>query len=258
MSTRHRLLIVATTMSVARLAHAEDEIRGHFPLLRAGVIAGFSSVPIPTDDPDYPQTKFGGVVGADLHAHIDARIFLLNFEGVFNALSSDLWWGARGQLVLGAGLGGRSYVNVIKSMSQTQSGSTVTTTTEWYTHKKLPMFYGLHVGANILGLRESTSPDYASVQSRRDAATLPTVDAGFTLMSPQLEVMIAPCLDLNTSAKGLRWAYGMAFPLGNKPFFFRFTGDHFFGSDPMDGSGRRLGFSLLVSLGLGTSMGIHK
>lgn len=257
MSFRLVSISVVFLMMVAPAA-AEDFTRGHFPILRVGGIAGISGVPIPTDDPDDPQDTYGPIVGVDVHAHIDARAFLLNFEGIFNVLDGDVWWVGRGQIVLGTLLGGRSWANVIKSMSQTQSGNVVTTTTEWYTHKKLPVFYGLHAGASVYGVRESSSPSYAIEQRTREPATVPVLDVGFTLMSPQIELMLAPAFDLASGSKGLRWAYGMAFPIGNKPLFFRFNGDHFFGSDPEDGSGRRLGWTLLLSIGLGTGMGIHK
>ncbi len=58
------------------------------------------------------------------------------------------------------------------------------------------------------------------------------------------------------SSYGVRWVYGMALPVGDRPLYFRFSGDHVLGSDPLDNSGRRLGMVMTLSLGIGTGLGL--
>ena len=95
------------------------------------------------------------------------------------------------------------------------------------------------------------------VTHARDAAFVPAIDVGFTLQSPPIAFTVAPLFVRTTSSCGIRWSYGMAFPISSVTMWFRFAGDHILGDDPLDNSGRALGMTLVGTLGIGTSMGVR-
>ena len=235
---------------------------GRFPWARLGIVGGLNGAPIPYPtlggDPD-TKTDLVGIVGPQLDLYLGGGPALLNVQGIYNALGSGVRWMGRGELVLGA----RTTHNVLKSMSDSAPNSSgyVTRTTEHYVHKHVPLLIGVAAGASVWRVSEVsyTFPSYGvegGVTNTRGAATLTTIDASFKLISPQVELGIGPLLELPSKSYGVRWVYGMAFPVGDRPFYFRFSGDHVLGSDPLDNSGRRLGMAVMLSLGMGTGMGL--
>lgn len=250
------------------LAYAQPsgDTVGHFPYAQAGIVGAFSIAPIPyatlSGAPD-SHDDFGGLVGPQVEIHVDARAFLLNVEGTYNLVGGGVGWMGRAQVVLGKGLGLRTKHHVVKSISDSKPdyAGNYTRTTEWYTHKHVPMFIGVSAAASVWQIAEAsyTAPSYTEpngVTNTREAAVMPMIDAGFTMISPQLELTLAPLLDLSTGSFGIHWAYGMALPIGDHPFYFRFTGDHIVGDDPMDNSGRRMSATLMCAIGFGTGLGV--
>ena len=256
-------LALAFVLAGGSLARAEpppgDRV-GRFPPILLGVVGGLGISPVPYElSSGAPSTHdvFSGILGPEAYLHVDARAFLVTVQGMVNVVGSNPRWMTRGQIVLGKGLGFRTTHNVLKSMSdRSVGGGYVVRTTEHYVHKHVPMFIGLSGGVTLWGVGEAEYESYLSGPTglTRDAALLPTVDVGITLKSPQFEIMVAPMYELATASRGLRWAYGMAFPVGDRPLFFRFSGDHVFGDDPLDQSGRRMSTILLVTLGSGSGM----
>lgn len=250
---------------VASTSQARADTEAHFPWARLGLAGGFSVAPVPHQElSGAPASKgvFAGIVGPMLDVHLDTGPVLINLEGVYNAVRGGVEWTGRGEIVLGAGLGTRTTHNLIKSISDSSPSSSghVTRTTEYYTHKHVPFFIGLAAGASVFRVAEVsyTAPSYdveGGVTNTRAAATLSRVDAGFKMMSPQLELSVSPLAELTTRSYGVRWVYGMALPVGDHPFFFRFSGDHVLGDDPLDNSGRRLSTVMMFALGLGTGLG---
>lgn len=253
---------VALTSPVRASEVQPGDTVGRFPWARLGIAGGFSGVPIPyvgLSEGPTAKTDLAGLVGPQLDLYLGGGPALLNVQGVYNALGSGVRWMGRGELVLGA----RTTHNVLKSMSESAPNASgySTRTTEHYVHKHVPLLIGVAAGASAWRVAEVsyTSPSYAvegGVTNTRGAATLTTIDAGFKLISPQIELGIGPLLELPSKSYGVRWVYGMAFPVGDRPFYFRLSGDHVLGSDPLDNSGRRLGMAVMLSLGLGTGLGL--
>jgi hypothetical protein len=258
------IALVSLRASASADAPKPGDIIGKFPLLEAGVTGGFSLAPIPTmtlaGTPD-THDSISGLLGPTVQLHVDARKFLFNATGTYNVVGGELAWMGRAEIVLGAGLGIRTTHNVIKSISRTTSGGYTTTTTEHYVHKHVPMLIGLSAGAQIM---RANATSYTKVTSTgtmtyaREADFVPAIDIGFTLQSPQIALTVAPMFVPTTSSYGLHWSYGMAFPMSGLSMFFRFSGDHYFGDDPLDNSGRRLGVVVLGTLGIGSSMGVSR
>jgi hypothetical protein len=247
-------------MVAGATAHADDPPNtvGHFPILSAGLIGGFNMTPVGyTSSLGSMETAdaFNGILGPDVVAEIDSHAFLLELEGFYSAFG-DLRWGTRAHVILGK----RSTHNVIKSIqdSAVSSSGYYTRTTEYYVHKYLPIYYGFTAGASLLSLDTTTWTSYADTSDvhSRDAAMAAVADAGLTIRSPQLELTVAPAYEVTRGNVGLHWAFGMAFPIGDHPLYFRFTGDHLFGDDPLDNSGRRTSFIMMLSLGIGSSLGL--
>ena len=81
--------------------------------------------------------------GPELHVNLDARVALVYGGGLWNAVDSEVEFLARGGVVLARGLGGRSAWNLFRPLSQQTTSTEVITETEWYLHRKVPVFYGL-------------------------------------------------------------------------------------------------------------------
>ncbi len=235
---------------------------GTFPLLRVGALGGLADVPVFWTREDWEGQPYqvvdgqhGYMAGVDLHAHLDLDIALVNLQGVYNPLGGAPRWGARGQVVLAKGLGYRGTHNVVLSYSDRVEGGQVIRTTEYYANRKVPIFIGLSGGASLWSFEEKTYRDAYGTASTREAATVANVSAGFTAISPQFELMLEPTYEPANGIYGLRWAMGVAFPVGGDlPLWSRVTVDHVFGDDPADQSGRRASMIALMSLGIGTSM----
>ena len=258
-------LVVLGLLAAAAPARADEaqpvEVEGHFPWGRLDAVGGVGIVPIPhpgRSGPPDTHKDVTGVLGPRIDLHLDTGPVLLNLEGLFNFVSpTGLLWMARGEIVVGK----RSMRHVLKSISRSPRDAYgyVTTTTEIYKYLYLPMFTGLSVGASVwhFGSVTHTQASYEGPDTRsRPGAILPMVDLGFTIQSPQLELTIGPVAELSTTSFGLRWVFGMGFPVGDYPFFFRLSGDHIFGDDRLDGSGRRMTTTLLCALGMGTDLGL--
>jgi hypothetical protein len=239
---------------------------GHFSLLRGGFGAGFTDAPVPfadlSDAPD-SHDAFGGVVAPFLQVQLDARVALISVEGMYNLVRQGAEWNGRGEIVFAKLLGLRTSHNLVKSISDSSpdSSGNVTRTVETYTNLTVPMIFGLSAGFSIWHLSEVsyTAPSYTvpeGVTNTRSAATIETLDVGATLRSPQLEVSLAPMKDFTSGSWGIRWSYGMALPIGDYPFWFRFTGDHLLGSNPLDNSGKRMSATLMLVIGFGTGLGL--
>ena len=251
------LVFVMVAGATAR-ADDPDTIVGHFPYLSAGLIGGFNMTPVGyTDSSSAMQTanSFNGILGPDVVAEIDTHKSLLELEGFYSPVG-DLRWGARAHVIFGF----RSTHNVIKSIqdSPVSSSGYYTRTTEYYVHKYVPVYYGFTAGASLLSFDTTTWTSYANSSDAysRDAAMATIVDAGLAIRSPQLELTVAPAYEVTRGNWGMHWAFGMAFPIGDHPFYFRISGDHLFGDDPYDNSGRRTAFIMMLSLGLGSSLGV--
>jgi hypothetical protein len=256
---------VVTLAALAAPVRADSTGMGHFPYVEAGFTGGFSMIPIPITSVTVTGTgethdSFSGIAGPTLQVHLDARKFLFNAIGTYNLVGDDLEWTGRAEIVLAAGLGFRTKHNLIKSINRTSDGSTVTTTTEYYVNKHVPMVIGLSAGVamtRVNAVSFTTFRTSGDVTFAREAAFVPAIDVGFTVQSPQLAFTIAPLFVPTTSSFGFRWAYGMSFPISSVTMFFRLAGDHILGDDPLDNSGRALGMAVVGTLGIGTSMGVR-
>ena len=247
------LLVGFTATAHADAIQPERDVMGRFPILEAGLVAGFSMTPIPYTMLD-AHDNLSGLAGPDLHAHVDARTFLLNLQGFYNVANTDTAWKARAQLVVGA----RTKHRVLKSMhdsTPTSSGS-FTRTTEHYLHKHVPMIIGVSAGASVVRVNETSYTSAFGDSNLRPAATLPMIDAGFTLQSPQIKLTVGPLVSITDKIYGAHWEFGMSFPVGSMSLFWRLSGDHLVGDDPLDNSGRRFGALVLATFGLAPGYGV--
>lgn len=235
-----------------------DEV-GHFPLLSAGMVGGFDMTPVSfTDSTGAAQTNttFGAIGGVQVLSDLDTHACLVELEGIANPFG-DLRWMTRAHVIFGI----RSHAHLVKSISDTTPDSSgyFTRTTEYYVHKYLPIYYGFTAGVSLWGFDTTTWTSYADAtdQHSRDPSVVAVIDAGFTIRSPQIELTLAPAYDVAGGNTGLHWAFGMALPIGDHPLYFRFSGDHLFGDDPVDNSGRRTQNIFMMTLGLGSGLGFH-
>jgi hypothetical protein len=236
-------------------ASPPGDIHGHFPLLEAGFVGAFTNTPVGyiLGQTATSDSVFGGIVGPAMQALVDTGAFLLDADGLYNLLSGqDVAWKAGAHVVAGY----RSYANVVKSISDspTSSSGYYTRTTEYYTHKFVPAYVGVSAGVTAIGLNGASSIDGSQ---RRNADNLIAIDAGFTLKSPQVEVTLAPLYEATRGTVGMRWVFGLALPIGDHLFGCRGTGEHFFGDDPVDGSGRRIQHIVTFALYLSSDFGIE-
>lgn len=257
------VLLLATATGYADDAQPEEtsaqpDVIGHFPRLSVSFITGFDMTPVNFVDSTglmQNDTTFNLIAAPDVMTHIDAHAFLIELEGFYNP-AGDLRWLGRAHVIVGA----RSTANVVKSWhdSPADSSGYFTRTTEYYVHKLVPIYYGFTGGVSVWDFDTTTWTSYADATDThsRDAAAVPVIDAGFTIRSPQVELTVAPQMELSTGTMGLHWAFGLALPIGQYPLFFRCSGDHLFGDDPVDNSGRRTAMMVMFSLGLGSSLGI--
>ena len=257
------VLLVASTTAYADddasvATPATPDVVGHFPRLSVSLVTGFDMTPVNFVDSTglmQNDSTFNLIAAPDVMTHIDAHAFLIELEGMYNPVG-DLRWVGRAHVTVGL----RSKANVVKSMhdSPVDSSGYYTRTTEYYVHKFVPIYYGFTGGLSLWGFDTTTWTSYADPTDMhsRDGAVAPVADAGFTIRSPQVELTVAPQIDLSTGNMGLHWAFGLAFPIGQYPLFFRFSGDHLFGDDPVDNTGRRTAMIVMLSLGLGSSLGI--
>jgi len=191
---------------------------GHFPWLSFAVAGGLVS-----------HGGLGGAVGAELRLRHDTSPALLYADVVGNALGDPFVLADAG-LVFAKHLGGRS---TMKLAEQADQGDYTITTT--YNYKNLPLVYGVTAGASVFAL---------------DDGPLASGQAGFALVSPQIELGLEPALDVNDGAPGLHWDFVYGLPIGHHIFFFPGRGDHFFGSSA------RMSTVLLFTIGATTGTGV--
>ena len=250
----------------AHAAEATDgALHGHFPLLELAALSGLTGVPVTyalgtsPDSNTATDSVTGGAVGLGAIGHVDMGPLLLELDGVYNFLSSGLRYRGGAHVFFGAGLGARDDLHVVRSISDSPSSSSgyYTRTTTYYTNKFLPALYGVSGGVTVIAVGPVSYDNAFTGIYNRGAATLTAIDAGLSVKSPQIELTAAPAYELTNGNFGLRWVFGMAFPIGNHLFGFRFTGNHFFGGDKPDNSGRPLQVLMLASLYWTTGVGIE-
>jgi len=254
-------LLVSSLTSLSLVARADagppdGAGRGHFPLLEFGAAGAFTQAPVsytfdhgfgPTND---TESVFSGLAGPIALAHLDLGPLLLDVEGTYNLLRNQpVSYIARAHV----GLGAHDEMNVIKSIGDTG----YVQTTEYYTNRFFPTIMGFTGGVTIMGMHGVSYDSAVDGLTQRGPTTLVALDAGGTLRSPQFEFTLAPLYEITHGNFGLRYVFAYAFPFGDHLFGARFTGDHFFGGDPPDNSGRALEFMLLFALTWSTDVGIE-
>ncbi len=200
---------------------------GHFPRLVIGVGGGFSA--LHSDD---DLSNLEGALYPEARTYAMTRAGLFHADGLYNLLGTPLWGGHAGYVFTHL-LGGRTRhkLNAVVPATETSPGSSTT-----WNYQRVPSVYGIALGAGAFAL---------------DEVTVPTIDVGFTWMSPEYETSIAYAQDLDSGSPGLRWRLLWGFPIGRRVMAFRIRGDHFFGGDAEIKT--TLLFSLEVSTGIGTN-----
>ena len=253
-------LVVAVVVAVATTARADDsetsgKMTGHFPVLTASVQAGMDMTPVGFTDNDTPdqETSISAVVGPDIVADFDTHKFLLELEGLYNPLG-DLRWTAGAHVTFGF----RTTHHLIKSISDSPANASgeFTRTTTVYTNRDVPAYFGITGGVSLWGFDTTTFSSIDGASGSRSPSTLPVVDIGLAIQSPQLLLAIAPEYDLSGDHLGMHYAFGIGFPVGDHMLSMRFTADQLFGDDAIDNSGRRTQVIMMFSLGLSTSIGL--
>ena len=229
----------------------------HFPLLWVALIGGFDSTPVgytAANGASDSLNALNGIVGPDVIMHVDTNAFLLELEGFYNP-AGDLRWTARAHATFGF----RDTHHLIRSISDSPANSSgyYTETTTYYVHKFVPVYLGLTAGISLWGFGTTTATSYADSTplGSRGPAVVPVLDAALAVRSPQIEFTVGPEYSASGGNLGLRFALGVAFPIGEYPLFFRSTVDDLFGDDPTDNSGRRTSIITTFSLGMGSSLG---
>lgn len=255
----------AIVLLLAASAHAAEQadgtIHGHFPLLELGALGGLTGVPVSYALSTTPNAStatdaaLSGAAGLGALAHVELGPLLLELDGAYSFLSSGLRYQGGAHVFLGF----REDIHVVKSISDSPANSRgyYTRTTTYYTNKFLPALYGASGGVTVIGMGPVSYDSIYSGVYTRSAATLTTIDAGLSVKSPQIEATAAPVYELTSGTFGLRWVFAMAAPIGNHLLGFRFTGNHFFGGDKPDNSGRPLQMLVLASLFWTTGVGIE-
>jgi hypothetical protein len=235
--------------------------QGRIPFVRVGGVVVFGEVPFV-----YHQTEFSGELSPnettgsvsafgfapELRVRLDLEKFLFYGDGFYNPFDSPIGFRARGGLLFGSLLGGRSTAQLTTFAGTTY---TSTSTIEHYeVHAKtIPLFYGLLAGVGVLSMRDATM-EAIGIQPERhkQGGMLVTLEAGFGLMSGQFEVVAAPLLELTSGMPGIRWHVEYAFPIGSIPLYYHLAGEHLFG----DASDRPVTYLLSTGIGIGSGMGV--
>lgn len=245
---------VAACIVLALTAPVRAEEIGRIPVLEVGTAAGLAKIPFAargTND-DF-NSSMGGIFGVDARLRIDAKIALVYGDGIYNVVQSGFAYSAHGGVVLATGLGGRDSWSLMRLDAQSQTRDKVVTDTTILLDRKLPVVYGLAIGVGALGTRKATIDGVGTLPpSTKPARTVPVVEAGFALISGQLELFAAPTFDLGNAQAGGRWAFQLAMPIGSVPLYWRMMGQHFFGSD----QAAPVRFVLAFSVGVGTPLGV--
>jgi len=235
------LLVLSIT---ARRANATEY--GRIPWLELGLGGGFTSTPLHDTGTSYGKDDFSGTVGLAARLHLDLKRALVFADGYLaGGVVGEVRWMARAGVVLGW----RTHANLTEFVSSRKNydGSTTETYRSHLT-KKLPVVFGVFAGASLFDLAEATA-DYG--EGSRDAAVVTAGDVGLAAVSAQFELLAGLKLDADTGGMGAYWSFKYALPIGSRTFFFRMSGDHFFGDDD-----KRLGMLLLGSLGVSSSLGV--
>jgi hypothetical protein len=271
----HFAKLVALALLIGGEARAQSEPgvkMGRIPIVWLAPAGGFTftslnyqrsdaflvDTPVITQESD---SRITGNVGPEVRLRVDAQVLVIHADGFFNVIpDGDMMFQARGGVVFAAGLGGRSSMKLKEGMGSRVEGDYEVHTYRVHLNKETPLVYGLYLGASAFGMRaievDAKRPDLDASGDRiprklqRAAAVPLNVEAGFAVTGAQLELVVAPAFEVTTQKPGLRWAVQYGLPLGSLPFFGRFSGDHLFGSDlPITGA-------LLLSIGIGSSMGV--
>jgi hypothetical protein len=200
-------------------------------------LGGHGSLAFTSEMAESGSGEVGFTAGLEGELRIDTGKALVLLGGTASFIG-DLPWIGRAAVVFAKKLGGRALTNLTYYAGSTTSGNTVTERYEVYTGKKVPLVYGLMLGASVFGL--------ADVEESEPVV----LEAGFAMVGGQAEVVVAPTLTLQGSP-GIRWSLQYAFPVGSHPLFFRMGGDH-----PLAEDGLRT--LLSFSVGVGGSMGVSR
>lgn len=243
------LCLVGSPRAIAQPAISIPE-EGHFPIGELSIAAGINVSPMSPG-----QESTGGIIGPDVRLHLDTRLLLINFEGIYNVADlGDAAWMTRAEIVLGSLLGIRDSANIIRFWNDVPRGSYLERTVTYYANRSMPLFFGLTMGVSVWRLRAATYSS-GSLNFVRSPASLPILDVGLAVRSPQVEAHLAPSYEFHTHSKGLRLAFGYGVYIFDNMLFFGVAFDQLFGASHAGDSGIRMSTAGLFTVGIGTSIG---